>query len=359
MNSETVLSIRRAGTSKWVDIDPRTAAGQRLLARFRISTTEEEMTATAAAVGANGADLRIVPGDNVGNMGAVLRARAAVGRTWAGVRGRIGAAFGWLRRTLHLDAVADLAKGVWGWVRDKVTIGAQFLGTSGMVGAGMVAISTHTGRKALGFALKPIGWGLGLIGRGYVALENLLHSDDRDGGVRNGISKTMGDVREYFFGTGTSASDGGLIGRAAVWAILNVGPYFKVGSLAMGLVNSIGMMLLAPRLFAAIALLPLGVFTLPAQLILAAWLALAVYVPFLFEIIGFLTSGLKGLKEEFYDDVTEADKVATKTSTVIETRVHEAAAQAAKAEEGKVVSHQAAQKVTQPSRRQQKAAARR
>ena len=79
MSPAMTLSYRRAGTREWVDIDPLSREGQRLLALVGLSTTEEEgMTATtaraaaAAAGNGSGTHLTYIPGDNQANMGALL-----------------------------------------------------------------------------------------------------------------------------------------------------------------------------------------------------------------------------------------------------------------------------------------------
>lgn len=353
MNAQTVLSIRRAGTKNWVEIDPNTKAGRRMLARFRISTnhplTEDTaMTATTAAA-SGGTRLHIVPGDNVGNMGALLRMRAAAARTANRLRASARGAWGWIKETFHLQAVADTLRGLGGWVADKAVVAGRFLGTSGLVGLGMMAISSETGRSLIGFALRPVGWVLELIGKAWVGVENMLHSDKREGGVRNTISVKMGDIREYFFGTGTTSSDGGLVGRAAVWTVKHTMPFLRLDGPTMGLVNLIGAALLTPRIFELVAMAPLGILTLPAQILVGLMIVLYVYLP-----IGSLVSGVtrdvfRSFKKEVGDDFEAADKTIEKTERVIVGRVHDAQAEA---RGEKVAAHKIASPANRAARRE-------
>lgn len=331
MERTTTLAYRKAGTHDWVEIDPTTTRGQRLLASFRITThsMEEEMNATtaaatAAAAGSGGekARLYVVPGDNVENMGALLRMRRAARHLTDRLRNSARGAWGWIVRTFHLDAAIDYVKGAGSWLYDKAAAAARFLGTGGLAGAGLLAISTEVGRKVIATALKPVGWVLGLLGRAWVTVENALFSEKREGGIRNTISTTMADIRTFFFGDGTAAGRHGVIPTAAVWAITKVGRFFMLGSYAMRTARAAGIAALAPKMLSLLNLLPLGVFLVPARMLTIAFVAYTAYDPFSEDI----TRGFKKVTGSLKSDVAQADTTVAKTEDRVSEEVHAAAA---------------------------------
>lgn len=299
-----------------------------MLALFGFSTMEEEgMTATstraAAAAAGNGAGthLYVVPGDNKANMGALLVARAK--GVAASARDTVTHSASWVAKTLHLDTAWGFARSAAAWVGGKVVNAARFLGGGGMLGAGMLGIATETGRKVIGTLLKPIGWLGRMLGRAWVATENLLFNENRNGGVRNWISDRMADVRIWAFGDDTKNGKMGVIPTMAVWAIKNVGQYFQYDSLTMKATRSAGTLLLAPRLLDLLAFVPVGPLYWPLRFIGSSAIAFAVLQPF-FSLIG-------GVWDRIFPTVVEeieaAEKTVDKTTKVIQGEVAQAVEQ--------------------------------
>jgi len=285
-----------------------------------MTATTATAAAAAAGNGGTGARLAYLPGDNQGNMGMLLRANRAVRQYTDRARRSLASAWAWLVRTTHLDTAWSYVKAGISWAGDKIATAARFLGGSGMTGAGLLAIATDTGRKIIGGVLRPVGWLLGMIGRGYVAVENMLFSEKREGGVRNWISNRMADARIWAFGDDTKTGPVGIIPSAALWLIKNVGPYLHLDSLTMRLARSAGTLMLAPRAMDLIALLPVGGFYWPLRMIASVLIGYAVWVP----VSGTLTSLYHRVANVVSNDVEAADKTVSKTATVIKGEVAEA-----------------------------------
>ena len=150
-----------------------------------------------------------------------------------------------------------------------------------MLGAGMLGVATDTGRSVIGTLLKPIGWLARMLGRAWVATENLLFNEERQGGIRNWVSDRMADVRIWAFGDDTKNGKMGVIPTVAVWAIKNVGQHFQYDSIAMKAARSLGAFLLAPRLLDLLAFVPVGPLYWPLRFIGSSAIAFAVIQPFL------------------------------------------------------------------------------
>lgn len=298
-------------------------------------TATNATVAAAAAGNGPGARLAYIPGANQENMGMLLRARRAVRQYTDRARTSLASAWAWLVRTTHLDTAWEYVKAGASWAGDKIATAARFLGASGMTGAGLLAVATETGRKVIGTVLRPVGWLLGMIGRGYVAVENMLFSEKRDGGIRNWVSNRMADARIWAFGDDTTAGPVGVIPSAALWLVKHVGPYLHLDSMTMRVARSAGTLLLAPRLLALLALLPVGGLYWPLRMIATFAIGYFVWVP----VSGTLTSMWHRASAFVSADVKKADKTVAKTADVIKGEVTEAQAK-------EDAQHAAAQKVT-------------
>lgn len=329
MTAQTALSFRKAGTNEWVDIDPLTPGGQRLLALFGISITTEEqaMSATGAQVAVAAAGngpggnprLVVVPGANKENMGALLRGRRALREYTDRARQSVARAWAWIVRTTHLDTAWEYVKRGAAWVGDKIAAGARFLGGGGMIGVGLLGIATETGRKVISGVLRPVGWLLGMFGRAYVGVENMLHSDEREGGIRNWISRRMAGARVWMFGDENKSNKIGVLPSAMLWGVKHLGKHFHLDSMAMRLSRSAGALLLAPRLMDLLMLLPIGPLYWPLRFIATLAIGYFVWVP----VSGTVTTIWDRMSGAVREDLVEADKTVTKTANVIKGEVVE------------------------------------
>ena len=322
MTAETVLSFRKAGTSTWVDIDPSTERGRRLAALLGITThPEKENTMSAATAETFGPGPRLRPTENpqVARMGLLVQAKAKMAAGLNRIRRAGRNAWDWLVRNLHLETARDYMAAAWNWLRLQLSRGMNFFGASGMAGLGLLGIASATGRKVLGFLWRPVGWVLKTLLKGWVFVEDSLHSDKREGGLRNWLSERMADVREFFIGN--IAEDGekkGIIGAGIGLYFKYVYPLLRLDTIQMKAARSLGWLMVGLKLIAAIAFLPLGGTMLSILTVLGyAGLAYGVTLPFADEaakikdwVVGFFKKEKAEAKAEGKKAETHGEKAA-------------------------------------------------
>lgn len=330
---EAVLSFRRAGATDWVDIDPRTARGQRLLALFGIITKEKEMTAATAETFGPGPRLRPVTDPQAARMGLLLRARMWMRRAWDKMLASGRAAWGWIERTFHLEAVKDYTSSGYNWLKTQIRAGAAWLGGSGVTGLGLLTIATQTGRNILHFLWRPVGWVLKSFLKGWDFIEQSLHSDKREGGIRNWLSDRMANVREFFIGDADPDSDRiGVIGGAIALYFKYVYPLLRLDSFQMKAARTLGSLMFGLKVVAAIAFLPFSGMFLTAMTILGyAGVAYAATSPWGDEVAQMketVSSWFDKEKREAKKTARASDKHGEQTAAAFEHKVDEAKAEA-------------------------------
>lgn len=252
------LAYRKRGSTTWVGIDPASTTGRRYLAALglTIDPTEDEMTAATAATTGTPA-LRVVP-DTKTNMGLLLRARLMARRATDALLAAPRAAWGWLQRTLHLDALGQSAGGLLGWIRTKATSAWNLLGINGALGGGMLALSTHTGHQLIGQAWRPVAWGFRMLDKGWLwAAEKIGNL----GAPGEWVAHRMIDLEEFIAGNGgTSARSAGLIGTVVDFYNAHVAMWLNPDNAVMAIVRAAGTLMLASPVLTVAAMLPLGWF---------------------------------------------------------------------------------------------------
>lgn len=319
------LSVLPAGSTTWVDIDPTSPTGQAFTRRLGFTTMSKEDTMSAAAIEQPTRHLAVVQ-NNVESMGLLLRARASARKAYDYMLTLPKAAWGWMRRTFHLDPALGFVADGFRWMRTRLSAGLRYLGTSGGVGVGLLAISTSLGRQAIATALKPIGWGLRLFGTAYTWVEDHLYVEGETtflAGPRQWVSEKMADARQYV--TGEGRSDGGLVGKVAT-LIAKVHPAFQMESLPMQVSRTAGTAIVGFKALGLLPLLALGSFAVAGQyLATAGVLGLTLFQGW--GIVGRITSLVKrvfGRVEEVATgedskkaDVVDIATMAAETGTVI------------------------------------------
>ena len=262
---EATLAVRPAGSKTWVDVDPHSPAGAAFLARLGILTDpmEDVMTAATAAT-THQPQMRLVS-DNRTNMGLLVRAKIAAQRTTAAIMAMPKAAWGWAVRTLHLEAAGQAAGGMLGWIRTKSMTAISYLGAPFFMGAGMIALSTGSGRSAIRNGFRPIGWAIGLVDKVWCRIATF--ADDHLGQPGSFISDRMMDVEEFFAGNSRKP---GLVARSVDLYNAHVAKWLATDSLIMRGLRTTGLGLVGAKLVAIAGLLPLGMFTVVAQYVVGA-----------------------------------------------------------------------------------------
>jgi hypothetical protein len=308
---DVALAVKPEHVDEWISIDPTSPTGRAFIERLGFTTTpskEDTMSAVAIEQQTTPRHLRVVE-NNREQMSLLLRARATARKAYDKMLSLPKAAWTWMKQTLHLDPALGFVADGFRWVRAKATAVTQYLGVPGLTGAGLLAISTGTGRAILGAALQPVAWTARLIGRGYLWLENALSVEEDDkgrfAGIRRFISTRMADARQYV--TGDGRSDGGLVGKAAGFIAKWVYPTFQIDSLPMQGARTAGTAILGMQLLPLVALIPLGGFAIAGQ-----YLATAGVVGLsAFNGWGFLTKAAAWVKARF----TKAEEIATGEAT--------------------------------------------
>jgi hypothetical protein len=216
--------------------------------------------------------LRLIKSDSAPGFASSVRngVRTFFGR----IAGFFSSAWNWVKKTLHLDAVGEQVSAGYRWARMQGARVVTLLGTDGLIGAGLLTLSTSTGRSVVGFLLKPVSWALDLVAKGYTWLERTLANKSK-GGVRNWLSDRMRSVREFLFGEPTLTVVGakstkaerkvGVVNTAILWFAKTFSGIFTPTSVPMRIARSLGTFLLGRRGVMLLPLLPLGALLTPAM----------------------------------------------------------------------------------------------
>lgn len=328
------LLIRRPGDTDWVPVDPDTPMGRLALERLEFTINPEgtvDMTTTAARINGSATPARTyVPGTPPGEQpGFISQAKGFFVSAKDTVVGAARSAWGWLRRTLHLDSAVEVVQDSYGWAKSKVTTATRFLGTSGTVGVGMLAVSTSTGRGILRLAFKPIAWLLGRLGAGYATLEAAL-VDSRFAPL-SWMGHQMANARIWAFGNPANDEDHGVFGRSLLWGAKHIGPRLHLESRAMRATRVLGMVLVAAKVIPLLSMLP--VLAGLAQVL--AWTlvvetAAATFRPEIETVMDKMGVGIKKADKAIEGVLVDAEKIVEETRqeihTDINTAVHATAA---------------------------------
>lgn len=189
----------------------------------------------------------------------LARVRSWFGRALAFLNDKRRSAWNWVKRTLHLESVADAAGSSLAWVKAKFWWALEWVGSGGIAGLGLMGVATDTGRKAISYAFRPVRWVGGRIADAWFWAEDAL-TNDKDGGARNWTADRMVDVREFFFGStnkgNRSHGNVGVFGKAHAWYSDHVAPWVSVEGLIMAGVRLVAGALLVSRLAALSLLMP-------------------------------------------------------------------------------------------------------
>lgn len=231
-------------------------------------------------------DVKVVQ-NNLEQAGLLLSMKANFKAAWHWLKKAPGTSWEWLCKTFHLDPAVKFFQGCFNWLRDKIAIAAAHMGITGGIGAGLLTLSTSTGRKLLAFVLKPIRWIASGVMKVWTKVEDMLFVEKPKGQhlnwldkARNWVSEKMASVREYFFGNGTSL---GVVGKAFVWLAKHVLPVFALDHPVMQTSKIVGFGLFAFKAIGMIALLPFAAGTLLALQFMSGAAAIGVGAMMLWE----------------------------------------------------------------------------
>ena len=345
------LLIREPGSTTWIDLDPNTPAGRLAMRRLQINLNPEgtsTMTATATRLSQpqNGKapDLSGVPQEqkSLMQMGLLVQMKQGAQRLYNRLAGAARGAWGWIRSTFHLDAAAEVVKDGYHYAADKVAVAGRFLGTSGGAGLGMLAVSTHTGRRLMGYVLKPVGWILRKIGAVFAWTEAALRNDT-NGGIRNWVADRMADSRFWAFGTGVG-SEHGVIGNAMIWTAKNVGPYLDVDALAMRGTRAVAVALLASKFVPLLGMLPYGTVFMTVAYAIVGMIVLDQFEPEIDKALHWAEKKLDDAGDTIQGVATEAGAIEDTTGKAVVADINAAVKASAGAVPTNRVSKRAAAK---------------
>lgn len=272
------------------------------------------MTATAAA------RLTSVPPALGGftqaeKMGALVRMRMVAGRTRDFVTAAPKAAWGWLSKDSFIAGAAR-------WTGGKVGTAAAFLGTGAIVGAGMLALSTGTGRSTVSALFRPVRWAGRLLVRTYTGIAGLIGRLGRPG---RWVRSQMLAGRDMVVGSQTRT---GLVRATRNYYDANIAHHARTSGPLMYLARTVGMFLVAPKAVALLMMIPWA----PAAIILSS-LARGLFVGAIFWHIWctLLLTADAGMKwVGFSEGVGEEmrPRPFTETANVVKSTVVEEAAEA-------------------------------
>lgn len=175
----------------------------------------------------------------------------------------------WLRSALHLDAVASATKSIWHKIAGWAISFKNFMGFPGMLGMGLLTVSTDSGRKMLDFLLgKPLRFLGRMFGKGWGAVETFFEAHLGTPGTW--ISNRMADVEEFFIGNGSTTT--GVVGWVVGFYFDHIASYLNTHHWLMKIATVLGTYLVGYKAIGALALIPMGGFMLG----LLQWLAGAV-----------------------------------------------------------------------------------
>lgn len=117
---------------------------------------------------------------------------------WHAVKATASRLWNWMRRTLHLDPVVEHIKTGARWVFTKAKVVAHWLGLPGFLGAGLMTVSTSSGRRFLdntiGAVARAIGSGINWC------VTMLVRGLDHLGAPGRWAADRIVDVHEFFVG---------------------------------------------------------------------------------------------------------------------------------------------------------------
>lgn len=201
------------------------------------------MTANAAAT-RHVAPLRPVESANqMERFAFLLRARERAAALFNKATSSTRGVFRKIVHTLHLDSAWEAAKAAGGWVKDKALWLGRMLGIPGVLGLGMLGLSTGTGRtvvgstvgRTLGVAGKVGGWAMGMV----------------TGGLRH-LGRPGRWAADKIDGAGNWAANQAV--KAYKYADKKIGKQMELGSTTMRVTRLGGVLLLAQRLITAFGL---------------------------------------------------------------------------------------------------------
>lgn len=261
------LSYRKRGTRTWVELDPSSEQGARLLnsigvqiARRAHPKLEEKEAMTTTAIRRDAPRTTLAP--PAGMTQSERFAWALRAREW--IAARATQAMSLPRRIMrrlvevfHLEGVIEAVKSGWAWLKTKAAWAMDMMGVSGMLGLGMISLSTGTGRSAIGYALKPIGW----LGKGLSWVDEKVKA----GLMKLGkpgiwVASKIEDTESWFIKKGLAVKG---------WWNKNVAKHVKLDSTPMRTARLGGVLLLARRAILAFGL-PLPVSYLLGAIV-AVW----------------------------------------------------------------------------------------
>lgn len=144
----------------------------------------------------------------------------------------------------HLDPVINAVKAGWSWLKDKATWAGEILGTGGLVGLGLLSLTTDSGRSVWSYALKPVGW----LGRGISWLNDKMKAGlHRLGRPGIWVADKIEDTENWFIKKGT---------ETAKWWDKRVAKHVKTDSATMRTARLGGVLLVTRSLLMAALPLP-------------------------------------------------------------------------------------------------------
>jgi hypothetical protein len=304
------FGFQKAGTNEWVYLDPSDPPVAAFVADHLVHTQpmEETMSAATAAIAAS------PPIDFTGaetqaeKMSLLVTIKNAASKALSAMLALPKKAWGWFAKTLHFEAAGQTAGGVWGWLRTRATAVFSFLGTPGLTGAGLLALGTQSGRRAIGFVLTPVRW----LGKGlnwlYLKTANTLGNLGRPGAW---VADRMMDGHEFVFGSGTTGAEPGMLERARTFWNNKIAFWVDTNSPLMYVARAIGALLLFGKVTALGALLPVTWLATTAKVVLALGMGgfvfyQAIAAVLMVVVYSALMTGRGGAKtKEYLEDLPE------------------------------------------------------
>lgn len=267
MKEEHTLAIRRRGSRTWSEIDRRSKQGRYLLSLFEHPTMEEENMSTASAmpIDPERPRLLLVPSEMIKTrFGLLVQAKRLAQQGYDKTMSATRSAVAWVRESFLDKAMATLAT-AWGWLADKARWVGDYIGGTGGVGLGMLAITTKTGRTVTKNTLGRVwGWSKTFASWTFrITLNGLEHL----GAPGHWVADRMLDVADL----GARA-----VGKAQDFYEKNLSKHFTLGSNAMTVGQLVGGSLVARQALTLASFTPLR-YGIIAGLVI--WSALTVKTP--------------------------------------------------------------------------------
>jgi hypothetical protein len=272
MTADITVRYRSRKTRRWVEVDPSSTLGRWALGQVSTKLEKEDMTLAAAAtmkpppVNLNGAT-------TAEQMGFFVALKTNAARTLAFIAALPKRAWGWAVRTLHLERLGQMGQAALGWLRTIVTNVTGFLGISGMIGAGLMLVSTKGGRRTLYWATAPLRWVGRLADSAFLGTVNLIAKAGRPG---EWVADRLMDGYELVFGSKTTGGRMGMVPTVGDWLSIHVKPWFNVHHPAMYAARGLGFLLLFGKVIALAGLIPWGWLAVTIQILAGIGMGLGV-----------------------------------------------------------------------------------